>query len=156
MVHCISSSEPDSGDPTLVGLETDWRLTQGTVTKEMTVNHLDGLLHGKTFVESTVTTGIQVGNTVEPDAQQDAGRSPSCDVYNNQQYFPQSDTPKYMSFGIAPSGLYPHLYNARSQPEVAVVDYEPHKQTYYNVYDNVAFYGQNENFAESDDSSEGN
>ncbi|XP_070511248.1 uncharacterized protein [Cardiocondyla obscurior] len=55
MVHCVSSSEPDSGD-TQVASE-DWRI-QGIATKEITLNQPS--LHGKTYVESTVTTGIQI------------------------------------------------------------------------------------------------
>lgn len=58
MVHCISSSEPDSGD--LQNPGDDWRI-QGITTKELTLSQV-GLQHGKTYVESTVTTGIQVGN----------------------------------------------------------------------------------------------
>lgn len=60
MVHCISSSEPDSGDIQATG--DDWRI-QGITTKEITLSQAG--LHGKTYVESTVTTGIQVGNRVE-------------------------------------------------------------------------------------------
>lgn len=60
MVHCISSSEPDSGDIQVA--TDDWRI-HGIATKEITLNH--GGVHGKTYVESTVTTGIQVGNRLE-------------------------------------------------------------------------------------------
>lgn len=56
MVHCISSSEPDTGDNQAT--PDDWRL-QGITTKEITLNQMGQ--NGKTFVESTVTTGIQVG-----------------------------------------------------------------------------------------------
>lgn len=58
MVHCISSSEPDSGD--IQNPNDDWRI-QGITTKELAMSQV-GLQHGKTYVESTVTTGIQVGN----------------------------------------------------------------------------------------------
>lgn len=60
MVHCVSSSEPDSGDITMAS--EDWRI-QGVTTKEITLSQPN--LHGKTYVESTVTTGIQVGTHVE-------------------------------------------------------------------------------------------
>ncbi|EFN77458.1 Methyl-CpG-binding domain protein 5 [Harpegnathos saltator] len=60
MVHCVSSSEPDSGDAQIAS--EDWRI-QGITTKEITLNQPS--LHGKTYVESTVTTGIQVGTHVE-------------------------------------------------------------------------------------------
>lgn len=60
MVHCVSSSEPDSGDTQIAS--EDWRM-QGITTKEITLNQPS--LHGKTYVESTVTTGIQVGTHVE-------------------------------------------------------------------------------------------
>lgn len=60
MVHCVSSSEPDSGDAQVAS--EDWRI-QGITTKEITLNQPS--LHGKTYVESTVTTGIQVGTHVE-------------------------------------------------------------------------------------------
>ncbi|XP_032684219.1 uncharacterized protein LOC116850265 isoform X4 [Odontomachus brunneus] len=55
MVHCVSSSEPDSGDAQVAS--EDWRI-QGITTKEITLNQPS--LHGKTYVESTVTTGIQI------------------------------------------------------------------------------------------------
>lgn len=60
MVHCVSSSEPDSGDTQMAS--EDWRI-QGITTKDITLNQPS--LHGKTYVESTVTTGIQVGTHVE-------------------------------------------------------------------------------------------
>lgn len=60
MVHCVSSSEPDSGDVPVAS--EDWRI-QGIATKEITLSQPG--LHGKTYVESTVTTGIQVGTHVE-------------------------------------------------------------------------------------------
>ncbi|KZC05359.1 Methyl-CpG-binding domain protein 5 [Dufourea novaeangliae] len=60
MVHCVSSSEPDSGDVPVAS--EDWRI-QGITTKEITLSQPG--LHGKTYVESTVTTGIQVGTHVE-------------------------------------------------------------------------------------------
>ncbi|XP_050450707.1 mucin-17-like isoform X5 [Cataglyphis hispanica] len=60
MVHCVSSSEPDSGDAQVAS--EDWRM-QSIATKEITLNQPS--LHGKTYVESTVTTGIQVGTHVE-------------------------------------------------------------------------------------------
>lgn len=60
MVHCVSSSEPDSGDAQVAS--EDWRM-QSVATKEITLNQPS--LHGKTYVESTVTTGIQVGTHVE-------------------------------------------------------------------------------------------
>lgn len=53
MVHCVSSSEPDAGDQGAVG--EDWHI----ISKEMMLNQSE--VHGKTLVESTVTTGIQVG-----------------------------------------------------------------------------------------------
>nr|XP_034174035.1 protein split ends-like isoform X3 [Osmia lignaria] len=55
MVHCVSSSEPDSGDVPVAS--EDWRI-QGITTKEITLSQPG--LHGKTYVESTVTTGIQI------------------------------------------------------------------------------------------------
>ncbi|EZA57271.1 Methyl-CpG-binding domain protein, partial [Ooceraea biroi] len=55
MVHCVSSSEPDSGDAQVAS--EDWRM-QSIATKEITLNQPS--LHGKTYVESTVTTGIQI------------------------------------------------------------------------------------------------
>lgn len=60
MVHCVSSSEPDSGDVPVAS--EDWRI-QGITTKEITLSQPG--LHGKTYVESTVTTGIQVGTHVD-------------------------------------------------------------------------------------------
>ena len=60
MVHCVSSSEPDSGDVPVAS--EDWRI-QGITTKEITLSQPG--LHGKTYVESTVTTGIQVGTQVD-------------------------------------------------------------------------------------------
>jgi len=60
MVHCVSSSEPDSGDAQVAS--EDWRM-QSIATKEITLNQPS--LHGKTYVESTVTTGIQVGTHIE-------------------------------------------------------------------------------------------
>lgn len=61
MVHCVSSSEPDSGDVPVAS--EDWRIQGGITTKEITLSQPG--LHGKTYVESTVTTGIQVGTHVE-------------------------------------------------------------------------------------------
>lgn len=60
MVHCVSSSEPDSGDVPVAS--EDWRI-QGITTKEITLSQPG--LHGKTYVESTVTTGIKVGTQVD-------------------------------------------------------------------------------------------
>lgn len=59
MVHCVSSSEPDSGDGTM--MTDEWRI-QGSATKEIRLNQGH---QRKTYVESTVTTGIQVGSHVE-------------------------------------------------------------------------------------------
>lgn len=60
MVHCVSSSEPDSGDTQIIA--ENWRV-QGITTKEVVIGAPGH--HGKTYVESTVTTGIQVGTNVE-------------------------------------------------------------------------------------------
>lgn len=60
MVHCVSSSEPDSGDGTM--MTDEWRI-QGS--KEIRLNQSGGHHQRKTYVESTVTTGIQVGSHVE-------------------------------------------------------------------------------------------
>ena len=60
MVHCVSSSEPDSGDGAM--MSDDWRI-QGSMTKEIRLNQPGH--HRKAYVESTVTTGIQVGTHVE-------------------------------------------------------------------------------------------
>lgn len=60
MVHCVSSSEPDSGDGAM--MTDDWRI-QGAATKEIRLSQ--PAHHRKAYVESTVTTGIQVGTHVE-------------------------------------------------------------------------------------------
>lgn len=293
MVHCVSSSEPDSGDAQMTS--EDWRM-QGITTKEITLNQPS--LHGKTYVESTVTTGIQVGTHVEQvnrhltvidmhqpadtthpentyaDSQEHMDTSspnhsinsdtmdhsaveeqlnvskemtdvsyseievnplpiighghyqpilyhgqhyvPNANVYRQQTLVPDHahytmlpqvndkfdeklciDTnrvnaqiaqhaveqdeidqnsdeklerhntgisycsqnigypEKFVNVGIASSGLYPHLYNYRSDPNsIAVVNYTPNKQTYINPYIyNQFVYAQEGDDAEESDSS---
>lgn len=60
MVHCVSSSEPDSGDTQIIS--EDWRV-HGIATKEVMIGPPGH--HGKAYVESTVTTGIQVGTHID-------------------------------------------------------------------------------------------
>jgi hypothetical protein len=62
---------------------------------------------------------------------------------------------KFVNVGIASSGLYPHLYNYRSDPNgIAVVNYTPNKQTYINPYIyNQFVYAQDGDDAEESDTS---
>lgn len=98
MVHCVSSSEPDSGD-TQVASE-DWRM-QGIATKEITLNQPS--LHGKTYVESTVTTGIQVGTPVEQvnrhltviDMHQPADTTHPENTYADSQEYMDTSSPNH-------------------------------------------------------------
>lgn len=292
MVHCVSSSEPDSGDVPVAS--EDWRI-QGITTKEITLSQPG--LHGKTYVESTVTTGIQVGTHVEQvnrhltltdmhqpadtthpentyDSQEHMDTSspnhsiysdtmdhslvedqlsvtkdttdvsytemdvntlpvvghapyqpilyhsqhyvPNANVYREQTlvsdhahytmlpqskfdaksctetdqvdsqvvqpvaesdevdqnseekplddqamgvpYYPQNESyQKFLEVGIAtPAGLYPHLYNYRSDPNIAVVNYSPAKQAYINpyVYNQFVYAQEAEDGEETDSSSE--
>ncbi|XP_015606135.1 mucin-17 isoform X6 [Cephus cinctus] len=55
MVHCVSSSEPDSGEAQVTA--EDWRI-HGITAKELALGQ--PAIRGKTYVESTVTTGIQI------------------------------------------------------------------------------------------------
>lgn len=60
MVHCVSSSEPDSGD--MIPVTEEWQRTlKGKSMKE----GLQTSQQTKTFVESTISGGIQVGRHIE-------------------------------------------------------------------------------------------
>lgn len=98
MVHCVSSSEPDSGDAQVAS--EDWRI-QGITTKEITLNQPS--LHGKTYVESTVTTGIQVGTHVEQvnrhltviDMHQPADTTHPENTYADSQEYMDTSSPNH-------------------------------------------------------------
>lgn len=98
MVHCVSSSEPDSGDVPVAS--EDWRI-QGITTKEITLSQPG--LHGKTYVESTVTTGIQVGTHVEQvnrhltltDMHQPADTTHPENTYADSQEYMDTSSPNH-------------------------------------------------------------
>ncbi|RLU24973.1 hypothetical protein DMN91_003064 [Ooceraea biroi] len=98
MVHCVSSSEPDSGDAQVAS--EDWRM-QSIATKEITLNQPS--LHGKTYVESTVTTGIQVGTHIEQvnrhltviDMHQPADTTHPENTYADSQEYMDTSSPNH-------------------------------------------------------------
>ena len=90
MVHCVSSSEPDSGDNQVNSDE--WRNGQGNQNKDVLQTQTQLT---KTYVESTVTSGIQVGNFIE---QVGTHQLTLTDIQNNLQ--PDTTHSKKMSLSM--------------------------------------------------------
>lgn len=144
MVHCITSSEPDSGDvqPT----PDDWRI-QG-LTKEMALNQPS--INGKTYVESTVTTGIQVGNHVKPpihhltlvDMHQQADTTHPDNTYESQEHMDTSSQNCTINANnIGKSRKFRHSYSGHYSSAIdRYNDYPVENQNNHNIVQDHADY----------------
>lgn len=155
MVHCISSSEPDSGEGALTAnLEAgDWRLAAlGKDPGKPQQHPHQAMAQGKVgYVESTVTSQVgshfeheptrahlqqELADTTHLEAMRMDTTSPVNDkdnplqpttLYHEQYLEAQKGLfyPKFLS--VAP--VYPHVLD-----NVAVVDYEADKGAFYSPY----------------------
>jgi len=118
--------------------------------------HINGKFDDKSCVDSNRVNTQIVQHVMEQDEIEQNSEEKSLERSNTSvPYCPQNVDYSQKFVGIGSSGLYPHLYNYRSDPNgIAVVNYTPNKQAYINPYVyNQFIYAQEGDDAEESDSS---